>query len=146
MYDTSYLNTCMQLWAQGIFIFVLTRVFARFQQFCALEASLQIFWNSIGSLSQTLYCAQLNEDITKYKHPPFFLFNFFIKKITLLISNMPSVTSSYIFFKDISCLHSCRCQLCAIPLSFLWSDIYQEPEKRTLLPFYSLFNPRERIL
>ena len=51
-YGTSYLN--MQPWAQGIFL-VPTRVFARFQQSCTLEASLQIFWNSIGSLNQTLY-------------------------------------------------------------------------------------------
>ena len=55
------------------YFLVLTRVFARFQQSCALEASVQIFWISIGSLSQTLYRAQLTEKITKYKHPPFFL-------------------------------------------------------------------------
>ena len=52
LYDTSYLN--MQHLGVGLF-FVLTRVFVRFQQCCTLEASLKIFWNSIGSLRQTLY-------------------------------------------------------------------------------------------
>ena len=70
MYDTGCLD--MQHFVARHFFFVLTRVFARFQQFCTLEASLQIFWNSTGSLSQTLYWAQLTEDIKKYEHPPLF--------------------------------------------------------------------------
>ena len=36
----------------------------------------------------------MSEDITKYKHSPFFLLSFF-KKFPLLISNMSSVVSSY---------------------------------------------------
>ena len=41
--------------------------------------------------------------LTKY-NPPFFFFSIFLKLLTLLISHMSSVTSSYLFFKDISCL------------------------------------------
>ena len=93
MYETNYLD--MQHFGTGHFFFVLTRFFAR----CTLEASLQIFWNSIDSFSQTLDWAQLTEDITKYKHAPFFL-NFFKKSN---VTTMSSVSSSYIFFKDISC-------------------------------------------
>ena len=63
--------------------------------------TVQIFWNSIGSLSQTLYL-QLTVDRIKYKHPQFFSSHLFLI-ITLLISNMSSGTSSYIFFKEISC-------------------------------------------
>ena len=44
---TSYLY--MQHLGAGHIFFVLTRVFARFQQSCTLETSLQIFWNSIDS-------------------------------------------------------------------------------------------------
>ena len=33
--------------------FVMTRIFARFQQSGTLGTSLQIFWNNIGPLSQT---------------------------------------------------------------------------------------------
>ena len=81
MNDTGYLKACKTLaiqicsiCAQGIF-FSRFDVVARFQQSCNLEAALQIFWNSIGSLSQTAYCAQLTKYITKYKHPTFFLLN-----------------------------------------------------------------------
>ena len=49
-YDTSYFNI-QHVGVQGIFFFVLTRVFARFQQSCTLEALLQLFWNRTGSLS-----------------------------------------------------------------------------------------------
>ena len=92
---------CCQMFVNSVFhlFFVLTQVFARFQQSCTLGASLQMFCNSIGSLSQTLYCAQLTEDITNYKHPPIFFFSNSLKILTLLISNMSSLTSSYIFFK-----------------------------------------------
>ena len=70
----------MQHLSAGHIFIVLTRVFARFQQSCTLEASLQIFWNGICSLSKTLYWAQLTEDIlTKYKHPPSFLLKLFKK-------------------------------------------------------------------
>ena len=51
-YDTGYLN--MQHFGTGHIYFVLTRVFARLQQSCTLEASLHIFWDSIGTLSQAL--------------------------------------------------------------------------------------------
>ena len=54
IYDTSYLN--MQHLGTGHSSFcVLTEFFVRFQQSCAIEASLRVFWNSIGSLSQTVY-------------------------------------------------------------------------------------------
>ena len=63
-------------------------------------------WNRLGSLSQTFYWAQLAENITKYKHPPFFpLLNLLKKVLTLLIS---FVASSYIFFlKILSCIVLC---------------------------------------
>ena len=53
MYDTSYLN--MQHLGTGHIFFVLAQVFAKFQQSCNLEASLQIVSNIIDSLSKTLY-------------------------------------------------------------------------------------------
>ena len=52
-YDASYSN--MQHLGAGHFCFVMTHVFARFQQSCTLKASLRIFWNSIGSFRQTLH-------------------------------------------------------------------------------------------
>ena len=108
----------MQHLGVGIFLFfVLTRVFARFKQACTLEASLvtrfqqsctlkaslQILWNIIGFLSQTLYWAQLTEDRTKYKHYPiFFLLNFLLNShvthIILIFWNFVVY-----LFKDISC-------------------------------------------
>ena len=95
MYDTSYLKACihdtsylnMQYSCAGHILFLLTRIFARFQQSCTLEESLQIFLNSVGSLSQTLYWAQLTEDITKYTHPPF-SFSISFKILMLFIINM----------------------------------------------------------
>ena len=54
--------------------------------------------------SQTLYLAQLIND---RRQPPFFFFSISLKVTLLLISNMSSGTSSYILFKDISCLHQC---------------------------------------
>ena len=66
---------------------------------------LQIFWNSIGSLSQKLYLGQLIDSRRQnnVKSSPIFFLSFSLKVLTLLISNMSSGTSSYIFFKDISC-------------------------------------------
>ena len=115
MYDTSFLN--MQPLGEGIFFFVLTRVFARFQQSCTQEASLQIFWNSIGSLSQTLYLAQLTESI----NIPFFLLNFF--NICLLSLRRIS------FLKYISCLYYA---VLSVPCSLV-STCWERTDILTLL-------------
>ena len=99
---------------KAYFIFVLTRVFAIFQLSCTIKASLQIFWNSIGSLSQTLNCAQLTEYLTQYKCLPFFLLNFLRKfsrhsyQICLLSLHRIS------FFKDSSCLEISYMQYCTL--------------------------------
>ena len=54
----------------------------------------------------------------------FFHFSYFFKFRTLLISNMSSFTSSYIFFKDISCYNpTCSCA------SFAFSPL--APESQT---------------
>ena len=94
---TSYLN--IQHLGAEHFFFVLTRVFARFQQLCTLEASLQIFWNNIGSFSQTNYWAQLTEDIRKYKHPYFLFFRCFKKIHVTHNKHVFCHFVVYIFFK-----------------------------------------------
>ena len=101
MYGTSYFN--MQHLGAGHIVFVLTQVFATFQQSCTLEASLQIFWNNIGPLSKTLYRAQLTEDITKYKYSPFVSFNFFIKNSHVTYIKYVFCHFVVYLFKDISC-------------------------------------------
>ena len=46
---TLKLSKYASFWRRAYNFFVLTRVLARFQHSCTLKASLQIFWNSIGS-------------------------------------------------------------------------------------------------